>query len=342
MKTIKSRAYKDRLKGHKDTIQILFSPDGPDGQILVSGSADGIIRAWDLKNRTTRFKLQLERPSGNQNLTTYSFLSSQIFVGYSDGEIIGYSLEDAKLLGIYKGHTSAVTAIKVADKLFSSSQDCTIRIFNIKTKECEVTYQFADPISDIFVRDYEIVAGSWDRMLRIVDLRENTIKDTIIAAEQPIKCIEMEGSVVYVGGCEPVIRAWDLENSSCKEFKGHKSWILGLKVFGDYLYSYSDDRTVKVWDKNTGRCVEDFSGHEDGVTCIDFAAMMLYSGSYDHSIRSWDLVEMYKRIQERAFMIKEDIESKRIETYERLTKKKKGKKGKGKAKGGKSPKKGKK
>ena len=67
---------------------------------------------------------------------------------------------------------------------------------------------------------------------------------------------------------------------------------------------------------------------------------MLYSGSYDHSIRSWDLLEMYKRIQERAFMIREDIETRRIETYFRLLgAKKKGKKGK---KGGKSPKKGKK
>ena len=57
---------------------------------------------------------------------------------------------------------------------------------------------------------------------------------------------------------------------------------------------------------------------------------MLYTGSYDHSIRSWDLGEMYKRIQERAYMIKEEIETKRIETYFRLmSTKKKGKKGKG-------------
>jgi WD40 repeat protein len=342
MKTTKSRAYKDRLKGHKDTILVLSAPDGPDGHILVSGSADGIVRAWDLKARTTKFKLQLERPNGKQEITTYSVLSSKVFVGYVDGEIVGYSLEDSQLLGIYKGHTAAITAMKASSRLVSASQDCTIRLWNVASKECEVIYQFADPVSDIIIREHEIIAGSWDRMLRIVDLRENTIKDTIIASEQPIKCMEIDGNVVYVGGCEMVIRAWDLENSACKEFKGHKSWVLGLRVFGEYLYSYSDDRTIKVWDKSTGRCLEDFTGHDDGVTCIDFAAMRLYSGSYDHSIRSWDLVEMYKRIQERAFMVKEDIESRRIETYDRLMSKKKGKKGKGKGKGGKSPKKGKK
>lgn len=342
MKTIKSRAYKDRLKGHKDTILVLYAPDGVDGHILVSGSADGVIRAWDLKARSTKFKLQLERPSGKQEITSYSFVDSQIFVGYSDGEAVGYSLEDARLLGLYKGHTASVTALKMDKRLISASQDGTIRIWNTTTHECEVIYQFTDPISDIIVRKYDIIVGSWDRMLRIVDLRENAIKDTLIASEQPIKCLEIEGNIIYVGGCEMIIRAWDLENSSCKEFKGHKSWVLGLKIFGEYLYSYSDDRTIKVWDKHTGKCVEEFVGHDDGITCIDFAASMLYSGSYDHSIRSWDLSEMYKRIQERAAMIREDIETRRIETYFRLmSNKKKGKKGK-KGKGGKSPKKGKK
>ena len=82
--------------------------------------------------------------------------------------------------------------------------------------------------------------------------------------------------------------------------------------------------------------MEEFEGHEDGVTCLEFANGTLYSGSFDHSIRSWDLVEMYKRIQERQFMIREDILTRKIETYfGALSAKKKGKKGK---KGGKKAK----
>jgi len=40
-KMVKTRAFKDRLKGHKDTIIALNSPHGPTGGMLFSASKDG-------------------------------------------------------------------------------------------------------------------------------------------------------------------------------------------------------------------------------------------------------------------------------------------------------------
>jgi hypothetical protein len=41
MKIVKTRAFKDRLKGHKDTIISLNSPHGHAGGMLFSASKDG-------------------------------------------------------------------------------------------------------------------------------------------------------------------------------------------------------------------------------------------------------------------------------------------------------------
>ena len=41
MKIVKTRAFKDRLKGHKDTIISLYSPEGDKGGLLLSASKDG-------------------------------------------------------------------------------------------------------------------------------------------------------------------------------------------------------------------------------------------------------------------------------------------------------------
>jgi platelet-activating factor acetylhydrolase IB subunit alpha len=51
---------------------------------------------------------------------------------------------------------------------------------------------------------------------------------------------------------------------------GHDNWIRAL-VFhpsGKYLLSASDDKTIKVWELNTGRCVKTIDAHGHFVTCM--------------------------------------------------------------------------
>lgn len=109
-------------------------------------------------------------------------------------------------------------------------------------------------------------------MIRRVDLTTNEVTASFVVSDQPVKCLAMTENTLFVGSCDNVIKAWNLETLECKEFKGHRSWVLSLEVHGDYLYSCSDDRTIKVWDIATGRLEEDFIGHEDGITCLEFAA----------------------------------------------------------------------
>jgi len=59
---IKSKAYKKKLKRHKDSVISLYSPKGIDGGLLISGSADHSIRTWDLLKKKISSKLQVSRP----------------------------------------------------------------------------------------------------------------------------------------------------------------------------------------------------------------------------------------------------------------------------------------
>ena len=61
MKVAKSRAFKDRLKGHKESVIALYSPYGDDGHMLYSVSRDGSMRGWDLAKREITLKLLLDR-----------------------------------------------------------------------------------------------------------------------------------------------------------------------------------------------------------------------------------------------------------------------------------------
>jgi WD40 repeat protein len=73
----------------------------------------------------------------------------------------------------------------------------------------------------------------------------------------------------------------------------HTSWIrsLAFQPHGDLLASGSDDRTVRLWNRQTGQCVRTLSGHGGRVRGVAFHpdGKLLASSSEDGSIRLWDI-----------------------------------------------------
>jgi len=339
----KARAYKDRLKGHKDAVLCLCAPSGHEGSILISGSAEGMVRVWDLKQRQCLKKLRLKKPGQSAELLCFLFTGQQTCVGYSDGMLCAYDLEAGELASEMMGHEGSVNALCCDDKVvYSGSQDATVRVWTLETAECLLVFQFSDPVSALAVSitSSRLFVATWDKVLRSVDLKTNKVQDVLLASQELIKTVLLSETHVFIGGCDPIIRAWNLESQECKTFQGHKGWVLGLRIHGDYLYSSSDDRSIRVWDIPTCRCLEELVGHEDAVTDVEFVGGILYSASLDHSIRTWDMVDMYRRIEERKSMMQDDILSWKVYVYYKTIEDRKS--GKGKKKKGKKGKKGKK
>jgi F-box and WD-40 domain protein 1/11/F-box/WD-40 domain protein 7 len=337
-----NRAYRERLKGHRDCILTLFSPEGPAGNLLVSASADGVVREWDLTQTVPFVTLNLQRPAVGCQLSCYYFQGLFAYAGYSDGGLCAFNLEGGTLSYSLRGHEDVINQIDSDGvRLFSASHDCSVRAWNVETQTCLLIYKFTEPVSSICVARtaQRLYVGSWDRMLRTIDLQKNMVTNAMLASEDAIKAILASENYVFVAGCDPVIRAWHIESGDCRTFTGHRGWVIGLHIHKAHLYSYSDDRTIRVWSLESGRCVEEFRGHEDSVTCLTFAKDSLYSGSLDHSIRSWDLRDMLKRVEEREIMGQEELYSRKVEAYDSIMHAKGKRKGKGKGKKGKKGKK---
>ena len=56
-----------------------------------------------------------------------------------------------------------------------------------------------------------------------------------------------------------------------------------------YVFSGSDDSTVRVWSAVDYSCVSVFEGHGDNVRVLTADSRYLYSGSWDKTIRVWDM-----------------------------------------------------
>jgi len=55
--------------------------------------------------------------------------------------------------------------------------------------------------------------------------------------------------------------------------------------------SGSDDKTVKVWDAQTGKKTLTLKGHRDSVFSVSFSpdGKRIVSGSYDNTLKVWDI-----------------------------------------------------
>lgn len=59
----------------------------------------------------------------------------------------------------------------------------------------------------------------------------------------------------------------------------------------DFIASGSRDRTIKLWEAKSGKCVMTFVGHDNWVTdlCFHPNGKFLLSVSDDKTMRAWDL-----------------------------------------------------
>jgi WD40 repeat protein len=74
---------------------------------------------------------------------------------------------------------------------------------------------------------------------------------------------------------------------------GHADKVLAtaLSSDGQHALSGSADRTLKLWETTTGRCLQTFEGHQGGVTSVCFSAGGCYvlSGSEDRTVKLWQM-----------------------------------------------------
>jgi WD40 repeat protein len=78
-----------------------------------------------------------------------------------------------------------------------------------------------------------------------------------------------------------------------RTLEGHTEWVtaVALTPDGRFALSGSDDRTLRLWELSTGRCLRTLEGHTDSVTSVAVTAdgRFTLSGSRDETVRLWEL-----------------------------------------------------
>lgn len=101
--------------------------------------------------------------------------------------------------------------------------------------------------------------------------------------------------VVYTGHKSILIQHHGCHHDAFCDVQGHDEIVWAVEVSGNRLFSASADKTIRVWDIETRRCIQVLEDHARPVLSLAVSGSYLFSGSYDYSIKVQVLTAMLCR-----------------------------------------------
>ncbi|XP_005093569.1 WD repeat-containing protein 88 [Aplysia californica] len=229
-----------------------------------------------------------------------------------DNELRKWDSEDLATVRIkvLQGHSESVNScqfIQNTQKIFSASEDCSIRLWNFRTGKCIQTY---DNLHEVNIpQAHSLPDGSkfltcgWDKKLKLWDaetgqcILEKTHEDFLTCCQ-----VSHDEKMIACGSdLGKALRVYDLQSGECIfDCKGlHESSITSCKFApaDDKVITTSMDRSAKFFDLVTGTPTIKLVGHTNIVSSCSITSdeRKFATASWDKSVLLWDVATgMYR------------------------------------------------
>jgi hypothetical protein len=252
----------------------------PSGNGVISGDTLGIISAWDPEIGELAWESKWDNTfAWNTAITCLSVGQNIIAAGRMNGQIgfwetvTGVRLRDTHIK--HDGMVQSVHLSRDERVLVSSSEDGTIEFWNVETGE-SLFHRFGldDPQGIVLTPDEDTVVCATRKEIVFLNFQNGTIRKTY-PANRPISVdVSPDGLLVAFSGYDRKIIIMNLETDDIlpcypRELRDVVKCIR-FSADGSVLASGSYDRTVKLWDVNTGQELMTLSGHTQRITGIAF------------------------------------------------------------------------
>ena len=240
----------NRFNGH--TAPVTTACFAADGVHIVSGAADGTVRAWH--SRTGECERVIQAHEGTIKDVRVTADQRTVLTAGADGLIRLWDVLSGACVQVCAGHTAAVTSIELGGfghRVFSTSADGTFRVWEVKTGRCIHTFRGdGTPLTALTVSSnqlYAVTAGSQGQMTFWNTKTLEPMK-TRRAHSDPITSVCLSKDMYYAVSATPEgkARIWELSTNRCLHSFTARA-PLSLSADGKHALSGEPDGTLKLW-----------------------------------------------------------------------------------------------
>ena len=141
-------------------------------------------------------------------------------------------------------------SFNVDPKIVSSSDDKTIKFWDIKKNQCLMTLNGHTDLvwSMEKVSKSQVLTGSEDKHIKLWDLDKGVCLKTFRGHTTSVSSLKMLTESTFASGASGDIKIWHLGATKCLQtLKGHNSFVKSFELLSNgSIVSCSQDRTIKV------------------------------------------------------------------------------------------------
>ncbi|KAJ7133203.1 WD40-repeat-containing domain protein [Mycena epipterygia] len=274
---------------------IMSLASSPDGQIMASGSYDGIIQIFDART------LQISRSiQGHDDCICCLEFSNDGLLLLSSSDDSTTNIWDSISLDKIQelsGHADAVlSAVFSSDSgaIFTGSADTSIQRWSSSTGTVEKLFQGHNGsvnAMQLTSNDHLLVSASHDSTIRVWDTSTGDTKILRGHSRSVTSLLLANDSQAISASDDGSVRLWNIESGDLI-FDGHTDEINALSFIPhrDHILSASSDRTLRSWDLRLAATEHFAAKHDSIVNSLSFSydGEMLVSASDDRTVRVWD------------------------------------------------------
>lgn len=196
------------------------------------------------------------------------------------------------------GHSKTVLCLTQIndEKLASGSEDKTIKIWSLKTKQflSTITGDFEVINCLLTLSNGHIAAGSHCSINVFNPDTKNQLYSFVAHEKSVASIIQINPRMIASSSYDYTIKLWDLNERNCEyTFFGHDQAVYCLLLLQDGKLasaSGSWDKSIKIWSIRNKKCEFNLAGHQRDVKAlIQLHNGYLVSGSTDKTVKIWNL-----------------------------------------------------